>query len=293
LGKPMPHDFIPSVVAPESPASDAWWFVYSGYRLLTAASGETVSVPSTKELDAPGLHITRQLYLGSFQGHPCYAAEGEFQDKSSSDFTFQDLRTLFDHLEEGLYEIALLGVHLVEWEKACQFCSQCRGTLQSRSDMRAKECMTCGRLEFPRISPAIIVLVEKENTLLLARSPRFPGLFFSVLAGFVNPGESLEEAVHREVHEETGITVKNIAYFKSQPWPFPDSLMIGFTAQHESGEIQIDGDEIIEAAWYTPDRLPQIPGKLSIARQLIDWFVEKHASSAAALLRYNSKKPGD
>lgn len=277
----MSHDFIPSVVAPESLASDAWWFICSEYRLLIAAAGETVSIPTTKELEAPSLRLTGQLYLGSFQGHPCYAAEGNFQDESSSNFTFRDLRTLFDHLEEGLYEIALLGVHLVEWEKVCQFCSKCQGTLQSRNDIRAKECMTCGRLEFPRISPAIIVLVEKENTLLLARSPRFPGRFFSVLAGFVNPGESLEDAVHREVKEETGIAVKNIAYFGSQPWPFPDSLMIGFTAQYESGEIQIDGDEIIEADWYTLDCLPQIPGKLSIARQLIDWFVEKHASFAA------------
>ena len=145
--------------------------------------------------------------------------------------------------------------------------------------MRAKECKTCGRLEFPRVSPAVIVLVEREDTLLLARSPGFPGRFFSVLAGFVNPGESLEEAIHREVLEETGITVKDIAYFGSQPWPFPDSLMIGFTARYVSGEIRIDGDEIVEAGWFTPSHLPQIPGKMSIARQLIDWFVEKYAAA--------------
>ena len=274
----MLHDFIPSVVPPDSPAPDALWFVYSGYSLLTAASGETVSIPATRELEALSLELTRKIYLGNFRGRHCYAAEGKFQNGESSNFTFRELRTLFDPLEEGFYEIALLSIHLIEWEKTCQFCSKCRETLQSRKDMRAKECMKCGRLEFPRISPAIIVLVEKENTLLLARSPRFPGRFFSVLAGFVNPGESLEDAVHREVREETGIEVKNITYFGSQPWPFPDSLMIGFTAQYESGEIQIDGDEIIEAGWYAPDCLPQIPGKLSIARQLIDWFVEKHTS---------------
>jgi NAD+ diphosphatase len=111
--------------------------------------------------------------------------------------------------------------------------------------------------------------------LLLARSPRFPGEFFSVLAGFVEPGESLEEAVHREVMEEAGIAVKNIKYFGSQPWPFPDSLMIGFTAEYESGEIKIDGDEIIDARWFQADNLPNLPGKLSIARALIDRFVEQ------------------
>ena len=143
--------------------------------------------------------------------------------------------------------------------------------------MRAKECEECGRFDFPRISPAIIVLIEKGDALLLARSTRFPGSFFSVLAGFVEPGESLEEAVHREVKEETGILVKDIEYFGSQPWPFPDSLMIGFTAQYASGEIRIDGEEIAEAGWYKSHSLPQIPGKLSIARQLIDWFVARHS----------------
>jgi NAD+ diphosphatase len=143
--------------------------------------------------------------------------------------------------------------------------------------MRAKECESCGRLEFPRLSPAIIVSVEKDDRLLLARSARFPGEFFSVLAGFVEPGESLEEAVRREVMEETGIRVKDISYFGSQPWPFPESLMIGFTARYESGEIEIDGEEIVEAGWYRASELPKIPGPVSIARKLIDAFVEKHS----------------
>lgn len=137
--------------------------------------------------------------------------------------------------------------------------------------------MECKRLEFPRLSPAIIVLIERDDTLLLARSARFPAAFFSVLAGFVEPGESLEMAVHREVMEETGIAVNNIRYFGSQPWPYPDSLMLGFTAQYESGEIKIDGEEIVEAGWYRVDNLPQLPGKVSIARQLIDSFIKKHS----------------
>jgi NAD+ diphosphatase len=275
----MPDEFIPSVTPPDSQISDALWFVYSGYRLFVKASENNASIPTTENIEMLGVDIARLLYLGSYQGRPCYAAEGKLPGEIAPDFAFQDLRSLFNRLEDIFYEIALLGVHLIEWDKNCQFCSRCRGELKPRSDMRAKECTECGRLEFPRISPAIIVLVEKGDTLLLAHSPRFAGEFFSVLAGFVEPGESLEEAVRREVGEETGISVKDIAYFGSQPWPFPDSLMIGFTAQYESGEIRIDGEEITEAGWYRPDNLPKIPGKLSIARQLIDWFVEKHSHS--------------
>jgi NAD+ diphosphatase len=189
---------------------------------------------------------------------------------------FEELRSLFSRLEEELYQAAMTAVHIVGWDKNTRFCSKCSGALRTRTDVRAKECGECGRLEFPRISPAIIVAIEKGDTLLLARSARFPGAFFSILAGFVEPGECLEDAVHREVMEETGIAVKKIRYFGSQPWPFPDSLMIGFTAEYDSGEITIDGEEIVEAGWYRADGLPQLPGKLSIARQMIDWFIARH-----------------
>ena len=139
-----------------------------------------------------------------------------------------------------------------------------------------KNVRSCGHQSFPRISPAVIVLVERDNTCLLARSPRFQDGFYSVLAGFAEPGETLEETVAREVLEETGIEVKDIRYFGSQPWPFPDSLMIGFTASYAGGEIRVDGTEILVADWFPFDQLPKIPGRISIARRLIDWFVNKH-----------------
>jgi NAD+ diphosphatase len=273
----MSGDFISSVIPLDTQPTDSWWFIYSGRRLLVKMSDDTAAIPMTGEPEKLGVDIRRHIYLGTLRGRSCYAAEGNLRDEGSSETIFVELRSLFSHLEDNFYKIALTAVHLIEWDKNCQFCSKCRAALKSRVDMRAKECEECGRLEFPRISPAIIVLIEKEDTLLLARSPRFAGELFSVLAGFVEPGESLEEAVHREVKEEIGITIKNIAYFGSQPWPFPDSLMIGFTAQYESGEIRIDGEEIIDAGWYRADSMPRIPGQLSIARKLIDWFVEKHS----------------
>jgi NAD+ diphosphatase len=150
--------------------------------------------------------------------------------------------------------------------------------LQAKTIERAKECLKCGLLHFPRLAPAIIVLVERGNQLLLARSRHFiPGLY-SVIAGFVEPGETLEQAVEREVREEVGIAIKDIRYFGSQPWPFPHSLMIGFTATYAGGNIFLSDSEIEDAGWFTSQNLPALPGKISIARKLIDWFLEKHCA---------------
>ncbi len=140
---------------------------------------------------------------------------------------------------------------------------------------RAKECPQCGLLAFPRLSPAVIVLVQRQGELLLARPYHFTPGMYSVIAGFVEPGETLEEAVVREVREEVGIAIKDIRYFRSQPWPFPHSLMIGFTATYAGGEISLDDTEIEDAGWFRPDNLPTLPGKISIARTLIDWFLAK------------------
>ena len=273
----MSDRFRASVAPPDLKPSKGWWFIFSGYKLLVQASGETPAIPFAENPDELGVAIARHLYLGTLLGFPCFAAEINPGCDFPAGLSLEELRSLFDRLEDGFYEAALTAVHLIDWDKNSRYCSKCRGELKPRTSERAKGCEQCGRLEFPRISPAIIVLIEKADTLLLARSARFPLPFFSVLAGFVEPGESLEAAVHREVLEETGIAVNDVRYFGSQPWPFPDSLMIGFTAQYESGEIKIDGEEIVEAGWYRADQMPQIPGKLSIARQLIDWFVANHS----------------
>jgi NAD+ diphosphatase len=142
-------------------------------------------------------------------------------------------------------------------------------------------CPQCGLINYPRLSPAVIVAVLKNNKILLGRNKRFKLPFYSVLAGFVEPGETLEQCVKREIHEEVGITVKNIRYFGSQPWPFPDSLMIAFTADYAGGDIHLDGSEIIDAAWFGKDNLPQIPPRISIARQLIEWFIQNQEGTCA------------
>jgi NAD+ diphosphatase len=140
---------------------------------------------------------------------------------------------------------------------------------------RAKRCPQCGLLHFPRLAPAIIVLIERGDRLLLARARRFPTAMYSVLAGFVEPGESLEEAVAREVKEEVGLSLRDIRYFGSQPWPFPDSLMIGFTAEYADGVVMVDNNEILDARWFGAEDMPEIPGKVSISRALIDHFLAR------------------
>jgi NAD+ diphosphatase len=139
----------------------------------------------------------------------------------------------------------------------------------------AMRCTRCGMMHYPRVSPAVIVRVRRENEILLARSPGFPKGMRSVLAGFVEPGESIEETIHREVREEVGLEVENLGYFGSQPWPFPNSLMIGFTADYAGGEIRPEPGEIEDAGWYRADELPQLPPKVSIARRMIDDFVAR------------------
>ena len=162
----------------------------------------------------------------------------------------------------------------MHWNQNHQYCGKCGGLTRNRANERAKFCPKCGWINYPRLSPAIIVAVRKDHQILLAHSQRFSGKFYSVLAGFVEPGETLEACVEREVREEVGITLKNISYFGSQPWPFPDSLMIAFTAEYAGGDIKIDTSEITDAGWFSVDSLPPIPSKISIARRLIDWFSE-------------------
>jgi NAD+ diphosphatase len=188
---------------------------------------------------------------------------------------FKDLRQVYGLLEEDLFVLGGRAVQIVEWDRTHQYCGRCGSRTHTKETERAKVCPQCGLHNFPRLSPAIIVAVERGDEILLARSAHFPQGMFSVLAGFVEPGETIEECVVREVKEEVGITVGNIRYFGSQPWPFPHSLMLGFTAEYVAGELKLDPTEIAEAGWFRADALPSIPGRISIAGRLIKWFVEK------------------
>jgi NAD+ diphosphatase len=245
--------------------------------MLVRVAGETVSVPLLTMPAELGLSTVRHHYIGTLDSCDCFSAESPDACETPEQTLFQGLWELHGHLEENLYKVAVRAVQIADWDRTYQFCGKCGGKTMDREDIRAKECPNCGFIMFPRISPAVIVLVEHENSVLLARANRFHGNLYSVIAGFVEPGEALEETVQREIKEEVGIDVKDICYFGSQPWPFPDSLMIAFTASYAGGEIKVDGEEIADAGWFKAGNLPEIPGNISIARRLIDWFTDKHS----------------
>jgi NAD+ diphosphatase len=194
-------------------------------------------------------------------------------------FELFGLRMLAAFLDPDLFGVVGRAMHACDWLTTTRFCGRC-GTPTKRSETeRSSVCPspTCGLHTYPRISPAIITLVRKGDLALLANNAKFPGAFYSTLAGFADIGESLEETLVREVKEEVGISVdpKSVRYFGSQPWPFPNSLMIAFTVEWQSGDIEIDPAEIADAKWFSVNDLPMIPPPLSIARRMIDAWIEE------------------
>jgi len=271
--------FISGIVPPAEKKEPSWWFSFQESKLLVYQGSDSVRIPCLADFAELGLISLSQHYLGHLDERDCYAIELAEGAALPPGMALEGLRQIYGRLDEALFWVATRAVQIVDWDRTHLFCGRCGTPLRTKTTERAKECPICGQLHFPRLAPAIIVLVERGHELLLARSRHFlPGMY-SVLAGFVEPGESLEEAVVREVKEEVGIDVKDIKYFGSQPWPFPHSLMIGFTATYAGGELFLDDSEIEDAGWFTADELPQIPGKISIARKLIDWFVRKQGSS--------------
>jgi NAD+ diphosphatase len=266
--------FMPGVEYPLEEKNDDLWFIFNSGKLAIEAEGDSIEIPLVSKINKYKHRLTHIHYVGQLEGKHCYAAEiGEIVGVEK-DFSFGDLRTIMPNLAEDMFFIASRAIQIINWDKEHKYCGRCGVLMHQKSGERVKLCPSCGLTNYPRISPAIIVAVTKGNELLLAHNKNFRPGMFSVIAGFVDAGETFEECVKREVMEEVGIKVKNIKYFKSQPWPFPNSLMIGFTAEYESGEITPDGVEIEEAHWYTADKLPSIPSKVTISGKLINWFVE-------------------
>ena len=271
--------FISRVLPPKEKSEAAWWFAFQENKLLVQQQSSQLTIPFLLDFAELRLPVLRQHYLGQLDSRHCYTVELPEGIIPPEGTAFEGLRQVYDRLDEDLFWVAGRAVQIIDWDRTHQFCARCGSNTKAHPTERAKECPQCGLLHFPRLAPAIIVLVERGQEMLLARARRFPTVMYSTLAGFVEPGETLEQTVVREVKEETGISVKDICYFGSQPWPFPHSLMIGFTAAYESGEITLEDEENIDARWFSADHLPALPGKISIARKLIDWFLEKQGRS--------------
>ena len=268
-------NFEPGIVAPKNKEIPAIWFAYQAGKLLMFDDGSGASVPQVNDFSELHLPCTSTYFLGHYYKQPIYAVHIAVDIDIPEPFFLRDLRSLMMEVDETLFLIAGRAKQVVQWGSDHRFCSRCGTETINHLHDRAKECPSCGFTQYPRTSPCVIGLVTRGPELLLARSPSFPPGMFSTLAGFVEPGETLEQAFSREVKEEVGISIRNISYQSSQPWPFPHSLMIGFQAEHAEGSIVVDEVEIQEADWFLVDKLPLIPPLGSISRHLIDSYVEQ------------------
>lgn len=246
--------------------------------VCTADGNPELPVPVARRIVSPSsslLEVATDATYSPDRGSPRLLAGWVSPDAELPDgLTRRNLRSLLGAVDESAFWSAGHAFQLAHWDRSNQYCGWCGGPTKLSDGELARRCGRCGRSVYPRISPAVIVAVVRERTLLLAHNARRSHAFYSVLAGFVEPGETLEECVVREVREEVNVTVGNVRYMGSQPWPFPDALMIAFTAEYIEGEIEVDGTEIDHAYWCGPHELPNVPPRPSVARFLIDWFVK-------------------
>ncbi|MBK8987306.1 MAG: NAD(+) diphosphatase [Chloroflexi bacterium] len=289
----MNENFVAAITPPDNQARPALWFLFHRFDMLVfldEASGAArlPCVVNPASLNLADFMVTRQHYFGYLQDAArthCFAAELIATADSPAlppGMALLDLRRLFGRLAEASIWLAGRAVQLVDWDRTHQFCGRCGAPTHTAPNERVKQCPNCQHTSYPRLSPAMIVRVTREGAngrpeILLARNRRAKIPMYSVLAGFVEPGETLETCVRREVGEEVGLTVKNIRYFGSQPWPFPNSLMIAFTAEYAGGDLRLEETELVDAGWYSADNLPPYPPALSIAHRLIADFIQQQA----------------
>lgn len=258
------------------PDPPGYWFIFKNYEMLVEITDTDTRIPYGESPEEFKVTAVKTHYLGVLKGKPAYAVEVDSNTEAPEGMVFKYLKALHKYLDEDIYLLAGKAFQVINWDRNHQFCGRC-GTLTKTSEYdMSKVCPECGFRTYVRLSPAVITAIIKDGKVLMAKHG-YRGGMYGLIAGFVEPGETLEEAVQRETMEEVGLKVKNIKYFGSQPWPFPHSLMVGFIADYESGDINVDGHEITGAGWFSAEELPQIPHSASIASELIDWFKEKYS----------------
>ncbi len=280
--------FRAGLAQPLAAAPEIAWFAFRGAELLVQASNASgfFDVPVAADLALLGVPPVRVQPLGELDGRPCCSAELARDAEAKEGFAFISLRQLHGRIDPELFDLAGTAFQVQHWDRTHQYCAACGAALDAGQDERVKRCVRCASNYFPRITPATIVLVEDGPRILMTRQSRFPAGMYGLVAGFVEPGETLEACVAREVHEETGVEVADVAYFGSQPWPFPHQIMVGFVARHAAGEIVIDEREIEDARWFTRGEVAEAlekgpestsfvpPPPQAIAHTLLGWWLE-------------------
>ncbi|MCF6765540.1 NAD(+) diphosphatase [Thiotrichales bacterium 19S3-7] len=253
--------------AKKRPNDHDYLFIYDHKRRMALDNFQPIRYHQVKsELSQASFYA-----FGTINDKTCYIC---YPNKPFDTYEYVDLRSVFESVNVSVFQAASYASHLSYWHKVNRNCGACGNKMVDKEDEQARICLQCGHVVYTQISPSIIVLIKRENQLLLARSHYFTEGRYSLVAGYVEPGETLEQAVEREVFEEVGVKVKNICYQASQPWPFSSSLMVGFFADYDYGEINIDPNEIEDAQWFDIDKLPQLPAKIAIARHLISSYLD-------------------
>lgn len=233
-------------------------------------------IPKAEELDI--IDKNKLELLGKSNGSNYFVTSYENIQKISGDFINKDIYTILKSFPKLEKWIISLAEQTLKWYEVNKFCGQCGNKFSKSKTEKALTCSNCGNTIYPKVSPAVIVGIINEDKILLVQGKSFPEKFYSIAAGYCEPGETLEETVIREIKEETGLTLKieNIKYYKSQPWPLSESMMVGFFAKYDGNEeIIVDQQELNDAKWFTRDKMPLLPGNISIAREMIDYFLNK------------------
>ncbi|QAA34234.1 NAD(+) diphosphatase [Clostridium manihotivorum] len=260
---------ILSDVTREYSEDDLGFVIFKG-NILVKKTSNSSSIPSMREIIEVNLNKNDKFFIGKIGDKACFAMDCDSEPRMPENFQLISLRDFAINSEEYLFLAAGRANQILHWNNTHKFCGSCGTKTENKVDELAKVCPSCSNVMYPVICPAIIVAVKRDDKILLAHNANFKNNMYSLIAGFVEAGEELERTVEREVFEEVGIKIKNIRYHHSSPWSFPNSLMLGFVADYESGDIKVDGKEILHADWFDIDNFPNIPEKFTLARKLID-----------------------
>lgn len=254
-----------------SNVNNVYWFIFFNDQLLLQRKGETYTIPYSIN---PPVTVKNVLEVNLLEDMPACTASMDTPLEETAEYLPMGLRASYDYLDPVLHKLAGKAYELIYWDQHSRFCPSC-GTKTVMQTTISKQCPNCKYEIYPVVSPAILVLIRKGDAILLVHARNFRGSFYGLVAGFLETGETLEECVRREVMEETGLEINNITYFGNQPWPYPSNLMVGFIADYVSGTIRLQDEELSEGAFFTKDNLPELPRKLSLARKMIDWWLEQ------------------
>lgn len=254
---------------------ETYWFVFIGNSLLLRKEGTAHDIPLSIAPPFPLKEWTPRQELPMLNDHPCVAYSLSTPPAGIEGYATVGLRESWALLPREMYDMAGKASELLYWDSNTRYCGVC-GAPMKRHTIISKRCTNCGKEVWPQVSPAIIVRIKRDDQILLVHARNFRrSEMYGLVAGFVETGETLEECVRREVKEEVGLSISNIRYFGSQAWPYPCGVMIGFTADYESGEITLQEEELSHAGWFSRHNMPQIPDKMSIARMLIDDYLNQ------------------